>query len=53
MEVDQIFNMHYLEITLFVEPRKSVGHFLNAAAVVYSLSLCPTEARCGGEDVLR
>lgn len=24
--------MHYLEITLFVEPRKSVGHFLNAAA---------------------
>lgn len=42
-----------LEITLFVESRKSVGHFLNAAAVVYSLSLCPTEARCGGEDGLR
>lgn len=26
------FVMHYLEITLFVEPRKSVGHFLNSSS---------------------
>lgn len=38
--------MHYLEITLFVKPRKSVGHFLNRAAASLSPRLRPTEPRC-------
>ena len=36
LQVVSRLDVHYLEITLFVESRKSVGHFLNTAAAAAS-----------------
>lgn len=40
--------MHYLEITLFVKPRKPVGHFLNTEEATL---LVPSEGSACVDDV--
>lgn len=43
--------VHYLEITLFVKPRKPVGHFPStAAASVCAPRRCSGEAHCDEEE---